>query len=98
MSYEKEKEQVSAEEIEDKEWIESLESVLEHSGPERAQEILRKLQIYSQKAGITVPYTANTPYINTIPVEEQPPYPGDRELFQGVLVLGAGVELGAGAA
>ena len=80
MSYEKEKEQVSIEEIEDKEWIESLESVLEHSGPERAQEILRKLQIYSQKAGITVPYTANTPYINTIPVEEQPPYPGDREL------------------
>ena len=41
---------------------------------------LRKLQIYSQKAGITVPYTANTPYINTIPVNEQPPYPGDREL------------------
>jgi pyruvate dehydrogenase E1 component len=80
MSYENEKEQKSVEEIEDKEWIESLEAVLENSGPERVEEILRKLQIYSQKAGITVPYTANTPYINTIPVNEQPPYPGNREL------------------
>ncbi len=80
MSYEKEKDQKSIEDIEDKEWIESLEAVLENSGPERAQEILRKLQIYSQKAGITVPYTANTPYINTIPVNEQPPYPGNREI------------------
>ena len=73
MSYENEKEQKSVEEIEDKEWIESLEAVLENSGPGRVEEILRKLQIYSQKAGITVPYTANTPYINTIPVNEQPP-------------------------
>jgi pyruvate dehydrogenase E1 component len=80
MSYENEKEQKSVEEIEDKEWIESLEAVLENSGPERVEEILRKLQIYSQKTGITVPYTANTPYINTIPVNEQPPYPGNREL------------------
>lgn len=80
MSYEKENDQKSIEDIEDKEWIESLEAVLENSGPKRAQEILRKLQIYAQKAGITVPYTANTPYINTIPVNEQPPYPGDREL------------------
>ena len=80
MSYENEKEQKSIEEIEDKEWIESLEAVLENSGPERVEEILRKLQIYSQKAGITVPYTANTPYINTIPVNEQPPYPGNLEL------------------
>ena len=80
MSYEKENDQKSIEDIEDKEWIESLEAVLENSGPKRAQEILRKLQIYSQKAGITVPYTANTPYINTIPVNEQPPYPGNREI------------------
>ncbi|MGI9553869.1 MAG: pyruvate dehydrogenase (acetyl-transferring), homodimeric type [Thermodesulfobacteriota bacterium] len=80
MSYEKDKELESQDEIEDKEWIESLEAVLESSGPDRVQELLRKLQIYSQKVGITVPYTANTPYINTIPVNEQPAYPGDKEI------------------
>ncbi|MGI9534971.1 MAG: pyruvate dehydrogenase (acetyl-transferring), homodimeric type [Thermodesulfobacteriota bacterium] len=80
MSYEKDKELESQNEIEDKEWIESLEAVLESSGPDRVQELLRKLQIYSQKVGITVPYTANTPYINTIPVNEQPAYPGNKEI------------------
>jgi len=80
MSYEEDKKVESAEEIEDKEWIESLEAVLESSGHDRVQELLRKLQIYSQKVGISVPYTANTPYINTIPVDEQPTYPGDKEI------------------
>ncbi len=67
-------------EDENKEWIESLEYIFETQGPERVSEILRKLQIRAQKFGIKIPFTANTPYINTIPADTQPVYPGSREI------------------
>jgi len=72
--------QIPEEEIEDREWIESLEYVIENSGRKRAEELLRKLRIYSQKKGVQIPYTSNTPYVNTISLEDQPPYPGDYEI------------------
>ena len=69
--------QISEEEAEDREWIESLEYVIEDSGRERAAELLRKLRIYSQKKGVRILYAANTHYVNTISLEDQPPYPGN---------------------
>lgn len=80
MSYQKDESVEHQEEIEDREWIESLEAVFKTSGHARVQKLLRNLQIYSQKAGIAVPYTANTPYINTIPVNKQPKYPGNIDI------------------
>ena len=76
--------QVSEEEAEDREWIESLEYVIENSGRERASELLRKLRIYSQKKGVEIPYTSNTPYVNTISLEDQPPYPGNYEIERAI--------------
>ena len=76
--------QISEEEAEDREWIESLEYVIENSGRERAAELLRKLRIYSQKKGVKIPYAANTPYVNTISVEDQPPYPGNYEIERNI--------------
>src|SRR5664279_5370742 len=73
--------------LETKEWLYSLDYVLEHGGPERVKEILQHLQIRAHKAGISIPFTANTPYINTIPREEQPPYPGDREIERRIKSL-----------
>ncbi|MEM7007903.1 MAG: pyruvate dehydrogenase (acetyl-transferring), homodimeric type, partial [Thermodesulfobacteriota bacterium] len=67
-------------ELENKEWIESLDYVLDSSGEERAAKLIKKLQIHAQKRGVKLPFTANTPYINTIPVEKQPKYPGDPEI------------------
>lgn len=68
------------EELETREWIESLDYVLEHGGNERAGNLIKKLQIYAQRRGIKLPFTANTPYINTINTEDQPNYPGDPEI------------------
>jgi pyruvate dehydrogenase E1 component len=68
------------EEIETSEWLYSLDWVLEHGGPERVVELLHQLQIRAHKAGVQIPFTANTPYINTIPREKQPPFPGNREI------------------
>ena len=76
--------QISEEEAEDREWIESLEYVIENSGRERASELLRKLRIYSQRKGVRIPYTSNTPYVNTIALEDQPRYPGDYEIERNI--------------
>ncbi|MEJ2614957.1 MAG: hypothetical protein P8Z35_08365 [Ignavibacteriaceae bacterium] len=75
------------EEIETREWLYSLDYVLQHGGPERVKDLLHQLQIRAQKFGVEIPFTANTPYINTIPREKQPPYPGDREIERRIKSL-----------
>ena len=72
--------EVENKELETKEWLYSLDYVLEHGGPERVTELLQQLQIRAHKAGVKIPFTANTPYINSIPREKQPPFPGNREI------------------
>ena len=66
--------------IETREWLYSLDYVFEHGGPERVREILQQLHIRAHKAGVEMPFSANTPYINTIPREKQSPFPGNREI------------------
>lgn len=66
--------------IETREWLESLNYVLNYRGPERVRNLLQQLQNYAYGAGVHLPFSANTPYINTIPVEEQPRFPGNREI------------------
>lgn len=66
--------------LENQEWIESLDYVLAHSGPERVIELMAHLQSHAQRHGVTFPFTANTPYINTIATGAQPTYPGSREI------------------
>jgi len=66
--------------LETREWLESLDYVLRHSGPERVQHLLRQLNTHAFEHGVRMPFTANTPYINTIPVNRQEPYPGNREI------------------
>jgi pyruvate dehydrogenase E1 component len=62
------------------EWLESLDYVLERKGPERAQQLLAVLEEAAIRHGVELPFTATTPYINTIPRDKQPRYPGKREL------------------
>jgi pyruvate dehydrogenase E1 component len=66
--------------IETNEWLESLDYVLEHKGPERAQELLAALDEAAHRNGVELPFTATTPYVNTIPADKQTPFPGNREL------------------
>lgn len=67
-------------EFENREWLESLDYVFQNQGPKRVVELLRKLQLRAQQLGVHIHFTANTPYINTIQVEQQPVYPGSREI------------------
>ncbi len=61
---------------ETEEWIESLHSLLERDGVERAHFILEKLRDEARRAGVNLPYSANTAYVNTIPTSREEPAPG----------------------
>jgi pyruvate dehydrogenase E1 component len=65
---------------ETQEWVESLESVFEREGPDRAHFLLEKLIDKARRSGAYLPYTANTAYVNTIPVSMQRPIPGDQAI------------------
>jgi len=74
------KKTAAMDEIELKEWLASLDYVLNSGTPDRVQYLLQQLQIRAQESGVTLPFTYNTPYINTIPKEKQPAFPGNRDL------------------
>ncbi len=62
------------------EWLDSLTDVLRRYGPERVQYLLELLRDKAYRSGVTLPFSANTPYINTIPVDREPRFPGNREI------------------
>jgi pyruvate dehydrogenase E1 component len=73
--------------IEIQEWLESLDSVLESSGTDVAREILERLRAHATVSGIDLPFTANTPYANTIPARLEPLFPGDQQLERRIKSL-----------
>ena len=73
--------------VELREWLDSLDYVMQAGGPEKVERLLRQLRIHAQRDGVTLPYKANTPYINTISVEQQPPFPGSTEVERRIKSL-----------
>ena len=67
-------------ELENREWLESLDFVYQSQGGDRVCQLLRRLQLRAQQHCVDIHFTANTPYINTIPRDRQPAYPGSREI------------------
>ena len=66
--------------VETSEWREAFDSVIEFDGADRAAFLLEELVGEARRNGVPVPYSANTPYLNTIPPHAQPPHPGDRAI------------------
>jgi pyruvate dehydrogenase E1 component len=62
------------------EWLESLRYVLETKGPQRVRYLLSVLDQTAYRQGVELPFSLNTPYVNTIPADRQPAYPGNREI------------------
>jgi pyruvate dehydrogenase E1 component len=67
------------------EWLESMQSVLQVHGPERAHFLLDRVIDHARRAGAYLPYSPNTAYLNTIPVGQEAPYPGDLALEKRLL-------------
>ena len=66
--------------IETSEWIESLDSVLQREGPERAHFLLETLIERARRSGAFIPFSPNTAYINTIPPDAEARSEGDHAL------------------
>ncbi len=66
--------------IETSEWLEALDAVMAHDGPVRARDLLTRVIERAQQSGTGPIASLNTPYVNTIPADREPPYPGDPEL------------------
>ncbi len=73
--------------IETREWLESIDYVLQKKGPERVRTLLEHLQIHLRKEGVELPFSANTPYMNTIPVHRQAPSSGSRAMERRIKSL-----------
>src|SRR3989442_5139898 len=74
--------------LETREWLDSLDYVLSKGGPERAGRLLQQLSLHARRAaGVNLPFTATTPYQNTIPARQQPPFPGSQEMERRIKSL-----------
>jgi pyruvate dehydrogenase E1 component len=69
---------------ETREWVDAIDGVLEHEGPERANFLISQVIEQSRRRGAHVPFSANTDYINTIPVDKQPKMPGDQTIEEKI--------------
>src|SRR5947209_1517605 len=69
------------------EWLEALDQVVDEAGPDRAAYLLAKLLDRAHNFGVSPPPAVTTPYVNTIRVEEEAPYPGDRALERRIKSL-----------
>ena len=70
-----------------REWLESLDYVLQSGGPVKVARLLRELSIHATQSGVKLPFTANTPYVNTIAADEQVPMPGDPDIERRIKSL-----------
>jgi pyruvate dehydrogenase E1 component len=61
-----------------RDWLGALDYVFENGGPSRVHELLSRLAVHARKKGARLPYSANTPYVNTIPPHEEPVFAGNR--------------------
>jgi pyruvate dehydrogenase E1 component len=71
-----------ADPVETREWLEGFDALLAREGPERASFILRRLLDHARARRVRMPPVLNTPYKNTIALEQQPQFPGNVEIEQ----------------
>jgi len=65
--------------METQEWLDALEAVIEHEGPERAHYLMERMVDLARRRGADIPFSSNTAYVNTIPAHLGEPCPGNLE-------------------
>lgn len=66
--------------IETNDWLDAVNSLIREEGTERAQFIVEQVVNQARAGGVSLPSGVTTAYVNTIPVSEQPAYPGDHKI------------------
>ena len=73
--------------IETQEWLDAIKNVLDEAGPDRAHALLEGMINLLRRRGVSLPFQATTDYVNTIPPEHEPEYPGDPIMEQRIRAL-----------
>jgi pyruvate dehydrogenase E1 component len=73
--------------IEQREWLESLDYVIQQGDRGRVQRLLATLRHHARMAGVSLPFTAVTAYVNSIRPEDQTPLPGSQEIERRIKSL-----------
>jgi pyruvate dehydrogenase E1 component len=73
--------------VEQREWRESLDYVIQQGDRDRVQRLLSALRDHARANGVSLPFTAVTPYVNTIRTEDQTPLPGSQEIERRIKSL-----------
>lgn len=74
--------------LETREWLDSLDYVLSRGGADRAGRLIQQLALHARRTGgVNLPFTATTPYQNTISSKAQPPFPGSQEMERRIKSL-----------
>src|SRR5712691_8615897 len=81
------KDAAELEAVETREWLESLDYVLQSGGPSKVARLLRELALHATENGAKLPFTANTPYINTISADDQVLMPGSPDVERRIKSL-----------
>jgi pyruvate dehydrogenase E1 component len=81
------KEAAELDAVETREWLDSLDYVLQSGGPVKVARLLRELTIHARQNGVKLPFSANTPYINTIAADEQLLMPGSPDVERRIKSL-----------
>src|SRR5437660_10507096 len=81
------KEAAELDAVETREWLDSLDYVLQSGGPAKVARLLRALTVHARQNGVKLPFTANTPYINTIAADEQALMPGSPDVERRIKSL-----------
>ena len=71
--------QIDIDPAETSEWLGSLDYVYKSKGADRVRYLVKALENRARRDGVEIPIETNTPYVNTIPPNKQPAYPGNRE-------------------
>ena len=66
--------------VEVREWRDSLDYVLQSGGPSKVIQVLKELTLHATGRGVKFPFTANTPYLNTISADDQALMPGSLDI------------------
>ncbi len=69
------------------EWLEAFDEILEEAGVPRAAYLLDRIRNHAAQYGVVSKHNLNSPYINTIPVDDELPYPGDRRVERNIKSL-----------
>src|SRR6187397_2821780 len=73
--------------IETQEWLDSLDYVLQANGAARAGQLLQQVSEHARRRGIRLPFSANTPYVNSLTPEQDVSFPGSQEIERRIKSL-----------